>query len=118
LANIKSTAYSPAVCLPRLCVHQPLLGLDDRTRLALVINTKDLAPDLELAAFAGDRNRLEEFKLALTIKDMLGVKLGYTIDGFGVRAGVKVDYFLVRVLEWQDDGICREGSELRVQLLQ
>jgi hypothetical protein len=99
LSNVEATAYSPAVGFAGLHVYKPLLCLDDCAGFALVIDTEDLAPDLELATLAGDRNWLVELKLALAVEDMLSVELGYAIDGLGIGPSVKVDYFLVGVLE-------------------
>lgn len=118
LANVEATAYNPAVCLACLRIYKSLLCLDDCAGLSFVVDTKHLAPDLELATLAGGRDRLEELELALAIEDMLGIEFRYAIDGLGVRAGVKVDYFLVGVLERQDDGVCRERCKLRVQFLE
>ena len=117
LSNVEATAYSPAVGFAGLRIYKPLLCLDDCARFALVIDTEDFAPDLELATFAGDRNWLVKLKLALAIEDMLCVELGYAIDGLGVGPSVKVDYFLVCMLEGQNDGVCRKGSKLRMQFL-
>ena len=117
LSNVEATAYGPGVGLARLCVYKPLLCLDDCARLALVVYTENLAPDLESATLAGSRNGLVELKLALAVEHMLSVELGYAIDGLSVRPSVEVNYFLVGVLEGQDDRICRECSKFRVQLL-
>ena len=81
MTNVKSTADSPAVCLSALHIDQALLRLNNRTGLALVIDTKDFASDLEFATFTRNGERLEELNLALAIEDVLGVKLGYALDG-------------------------------------
>jgi hypothetical protein len=118
LTNVKPTANSPAVCLASLGIYKPLLCLDNCAGLSFVVDTEHLTPDLELATFAGRRNRLEEFELALAVEDMLGVELGYTSDWLSVRASVEVDYFLIGVLERQNNGICGECCELGMQFLQ
>jgi hypothetical protein len=56
--------------------------------------------------------------LALAIEDVLGVELGNTFDGLCIATRVKVDDFLVGVLEREDDGIGWEGGEGRMQFLQ
>ena len=48
---------------------------------------------------------------------MLGVELRDPLDGFRVAAGVKVDYFVVGVLEREDDGVCWEGGEGGMEFL-
>lgn len=48
---------------------------------------------------------------------MLGIELGHAFDGLRIGTSVKVDYFLIGVLEGQNDRICGESSELRVQFL-
>jgi hypothetical protein len=55
--------------------------------------------------------------LALTIKNALGVKLGYAFDGGAVAALVEVDDLLIGVFEWEDDRVGREGSEGGVEFL-
>lgn len=117
LANIEATAYRPAVCLAGLRIYEPLLSLDDCAGLTLVVNTEHFASDLKLAAFAGYRNRFQKFQLTLTIQDVLGVELGHAINRLGVGAGIEVNNLLVGVLKGQDDRICGESSELRVQFL-
>jgi hypothetical protein len=118
LTNVKATANSPAVCLACFGIHEPLLCLDDCAGLSLVIDTKHLTPDLKLATLAGRRNRLQEFELALAVENMLGIELGHTSDWLSVRASVEVDYFLIGVLERQDDGVCGESCKLGMQFLQ
>lgn len=117
LADVKATANSSAVCLASLSIYKPLLCLDDCARLSLVVHTEHLASDLELATLARCRNWLEEFELTLAIEDMLGVELGDTSDRLGVRASVEVNYFLIGVLEGQNDGVCGECCKLRMQFL-
>ena len=118
LTNVKATANSPAVCLACFGIHEPLLCLDDCAGLPLVVDTEHLTPDLELATLAGGRNRLQEFELALAVENMLGIELGYTSDWLSVRASVEVDYFLISVLERQDNGVCGECCKLGMQFLQ
>lgn len=117
MTDVEATSYSPAVSLARLGIYEPLLCLNDCTRLALVVNAKHLAPDLKFAALASYGNWLQEFEFTLAVKDMFGVELGYTSDGFGVGARVEVNDLLIGMFEGQDNGVCRKGSKLRVQLL-
>lgn len=118
MSNIKATTYSPAVCLARLRIDESLLRLDNRTRLALVVDAKHLASDLKLATLTRNGDWLQEFEFALAVEDVLGVELRYAVDGLGIGAGVKVDHFLVSVFEGQNNGVCREGGELGVQFLE
>jgi hypothetical protein len=117
LSNVEATGYDSAVCLAGPRIYESLLCFDHCAGLALVVDAKHLAPDLESAAFARYRNGLEEFELALAIEDMLRVELWYAVDGLGVGACVKVDYILICVLEWQNNWVRRKGSELRVEFL-
>jgi hypothetical protein len=50
LTDVESTANSPGILLARLYINEDLLGLDNTARLALVKDTKHLAPDLEFSA--------------------------------------------------------------------
>ena len=116
LTDVEALANSSAVRLTRLRVNKALLGLDDGC-LTLVVHTQHLTPDLELAAFACYRKRLEELYPALSVENMLGVELGYALDGLGVAARIEVDDFLVCMLEWKNDGVGREGSKGRMEFL-
>jgi hypothetical protein len=111
LSDVEAASDRPRVRLTALCVHEALLGLYDRSWLALVVHTQDLAPDFEFAAFGAYGQWLEELDLALAIEDAFGIELGNAIDGSAVTARVEVDDLLVGVLEWQDDRVGREGSE-------
>lgn len=53
LSDIESTANGSGVCLSSLGINETLFCLDDGTRLALVVNAENFAPDLELPALAG-----------------------------------------------------------------
>lgn len=117
LADVEATANSSAVRLASLSIYKPLLCLNDCARLSLVVHTEHLASDLELAALARRRNWLEKLELTLPVEDMLGVEFGDTSDRLGVRASVEVNYFLIGVLEGQNDGVCGECCELRMQFL-
>lgn len=110
LTNIKPTANSPTIRLPSLRINKPVLRLDNG-RLALVVYTQHLAPDLELASFAAHGKRLEELYLALAVENVLGVELGDAFDGLGIAARVEVNDFLVCVLEWENDGVRWKGCE-------
>lgn len=48
---------------------------------------------------------------------MPGIEVGDTFDWGRIAARVEVDYFLVGVLEWKDDGICWERCERWVEFL-
>ncbi len=84
LSNVETAAYSPGVGLACLCIYKPLLCLNDCAGLALVVDTENLAPDLELAARAGHGDGFQALNLALTVKDILGVELGYASDRLSV----------------------------------
>jgi hypothetical protein len=94
-----------------------LLSLDDCARLTLVVYTQNFAPDLELSAFRSYWQRLEKLQLALAVKNTLGIELWYTFDRCTVATRIEVDDILVGMLEWQDDGVSREGSERWVKFL-
>lgn len=117
LSHVEATADRSGICLTSLGIYQSLLRLYNSTGLALVIDTKYFAPDLELASLASYGDGLVELELALAIKDVLGVELGYALDGLRIGSGIKVNHFLIRVLEWQDNWVCRESSELGMQFL-
>lgn len=117
LPNIETAANSPAVGLAALCINKALFGLDDCTWLALVIHAQYLGSDLELAAVACYGERLQELNLALSIKDVLGVKLGHAFDWCRVAARVEINDFLIGMLEREDDGVGWEGREGRMELL-
>ena len=55
---------------------------------------------------------------ALAIEDVLGVELGNTFNRLCIAARVKVNDFLVRVLEREDDRISRKGGKRGMELLQ
>jgi hypothetical protein len=117
LANIKPAPDRPRVRLAALHIHEALLGLDDRSWLALIVYTQDFAPDLEFAALGAYGQGFEELELALAIEDASGVELRDTFDWLAVAPCVEVDDILVGVLEGKDDGVGREGSEGWVEFL-
>jgi hypothetical protein len=117
LAHIETTADRSGICLTGLCIYQSLFRLYNSTGLALVIDTKYLAPDLELASLASYGDGLVELELALAIKDVLGIELRYAFDGLRVGSRIKVNHLLIRVLERQDNWVCRESSKLGMQFL-
>lgn len=117
LAHVEATADRSGICLTALGIYQSLLRLYNSPGLALVIDTKYFTPDLELASLASYGDGLVKLELALAIKDVLGVELGYALDGLRVGSSIKVNHLLVRVLERQDYWVCRESSELGMQFL-
>jgi hypothetical protein len=117
LADVEAASYSPRIGLAALCVHKTLLRLDDCARLALVVYAQDLASDLELSALGAYGQGLEELEFALAIENALGVELGHAFNWCAVATRVEVDDILVRVLEWEDDWVGREGRERWMQLL-
>jgi hypothetical protein len=48
---------------------------------------------------------------------VLGVELGDAFDGLSIAPRVEIDDFLVRVLEWENDGVGWEGREGWVEFL-
>lgn len=117
MAHVEATADRSGIRLTGRGIYQSLFRLYNSTGLALVIDTKYFAPDLELASLAGYGDGLVKLELALAIKDVLGVELGYALDGLRVGSSIKVNHLLIRVLERQDNWVCRESSELRMQFL-
>ena len=114
LPYIKPTTHFPRIHLPRLRINKHFLRLYNRPRFALIIDTQDLAPNLELPPLARNGDRFEELQFALAVKDVLCVELGDPSDGRAVRAGVEVDDFGVSVFEGEDDGVGGEGGEVGV----
>jgi hypothetical protein len=117
LSYVKATTDSPAVRLSALGIDEALLRFHDSAWLALVVHTQNLTSDLELATFASYRQRFEELYLALSVKDMLSVELGYAFNGRRVTARVEINDFLIRVLERKNDRVSGEGSKRRVKFL-
>jgi hypothetical protein len=90
------------VDLARGDVDEVGLGVDDGAGLALVIDAEDLCAGLELAAFRGGGEGLEELDLALAVDDAAGVKGGDAGDLDGLLGGVEVDDLLGVALEgWE-----------------
>lgn len=83
LTNKETTANSPAIHLSSLLIHNLLLGLNNSSCLALIINTNDLGPKLESAAFGCRWEGLEESEGALTVEDSLVVEFGHIWDWDG-----------------------------------
>ena len=98
LSNKKPTPHSLRVCLSRL-INQKLLSLNDRARLALIIDSDDFTADREFLPCAGRWEWLEECDLALSIDYTSRIELGYTWDWGGFLAGVEVGDFIVREFE-------------------
>jgi hypothetical protein len=117
LTNVEATAYSPGIGLSTLSINKTLLRLYNGS-LALVVNTKHLAPNLKLASVARHREWFEDLKFALAIEDVLSVEFGNTFNRLCIAARVEVNDFLVRVLEREDDRVGREGGEGGMELLQ
>lgn len=117
LPYVKSASHRPRISLSCFLVYESLLCLNNGAGLPFVIYTQHLTPHLKLPPLAAHRNWLEELDLALAIKHVLGIELGDSGDGRRVGARVKVDDFLIRVLEGKDDGVGREGCKLRMELL-
>jgi hypothetical protein len=99
LSDIETAVCSPGVCLACYRIYEQLLCLHDRSRLAFIIHSKDLASDLKLPAFGRNGYRLEELNFALAVKDMLAIELGYALDRRCGRACIEVYDFLVGVFE-------------------
>jgi hypothetical protein len=119
LTNKKRHSYSPTVDLPSSLVHNQVLCLDYRARLALVVYTQNLCSHLEVTTFTGWRQRLQESDGLLSMNDLATVELWYIWNGgtFGVLGSVEVDDFCRGSFEWQDDRVSRKGAELRMKFL-
>ena len=132
LTHEESRTNRSGVHLPRVLVDNQLLRLNDRARLALVIDAQDLGAQLKVATLGGSREGLEELNEALTVDYSLGVEFWDAGDGDGGLRGVEVDNFLGVFLECyivsdgamcidlreavrtQDDGVGWEDSEVGV----
>lgn len=80
LPNKEARTHGPRVYLPIPSVYEILLRLHDSAGLALVPNTDDFAPDLEVPALGGRGQGFEEGDGPLAIYDAAGVEFGDTWD--------------------------------------
>lgn len=76
-----------------------MLGLNDGARLALVIDSDDFVPELELATLARGREGLQYGELALAIDSMAVVQVGHTGNVDGLLARIEISDLLVGELE-------------------
>lgn len=137
LANQEAAAQNLGVHLAGLRIHDRLLGLNDGTGLALVIYSDDLVAQLELPSGTRWGQRLQDCNLALAIHAMAVIQVGNTWNFDGLLARVEISHLLVSELEgWsineksalsrgaypgtlhtENQGVGRENSKVRVQLL-
>lgn len=73
-----------------------MLGLDNGTSLALIIDSNDFAANVELLPSTGWWERFEECDLSLTVYCTARVELGYSGDRGGFLSRVEVGDFLIR----------------------
>ena len=99
LANEEAGAYSSCVYFAALFVHNGLLSLDHRTRLAFIVDTNNLRPQLEFSAFRGRREWFQELDQTLTVDDALCIEFRNTRDWVARLGGIEVNHFLRGFLE-------------------
>lgn len=99
LSNEETLSDRSAVDFTRALVYDCLLGLDDCTWLALVVNAENPASELECLPLGRRWQRFQEFNLALAIDDSSGVELGYAWYRIRLLSCVKVYHFLCGLLE-------------------
>lgn len=99
LADIEAAADGAGVDLAGTGVYQISLRLHDCAGSALVVDAEHLGPDLELLAFGGGGEGLQELDQSLAIDDSSRVELWYTGDLDGLLRGVEIDDFSLVVLE-------------------
>jgi hypothetical protein len=94
-----------------------LLGLYNRTWLALVVYTQHFTSDLEFSTLRAYGQGLEKLDLALAIEDAFSIKLWYAFNRCAVAARIEIYDFLVGVLEGEDDGVGGKSSKGRMEFL-
>ena len=99
LADEESRADGAGIDLPGLGINQLLLGVDNGTGLALVVDADNLVAELELASRRGWWEWLQELDRALAVKDTAGVELWNIWDRDGTLDLVEVDNLLGGGLE-------------------
>lgn len=99
LANQEATAENFGVDFAGLFVHNGLLGLYHSTRLALIIDTNDSVPQLELPSRAGGRKGLEDRQFTLAVDSMAVIQLRDPWNVSCLLACVEVGHLLVGELE-------------------
>ncbi len=99
LADVEAAADDAAVDLAGTSVHQVGLGLDNCTGPALVVDAEYLGADLELLAFGGGGEGLEELDQSLAVDGSPCVEFRYARDLDGLLRGVEIDDVCMVVLE-------------------
>lgn len=120
LSDEECRANDARVDFVRLGVDYVRLCLHDSAWLALVVDSKNCVPALELPALGGCGKSLVEDHLSLAIENASAVQLGNSGDvcsAFGLSS-IEVDHFLGSVLEGEDDGVCWEGSKVLIEFLE
>ena len=117
LADEECAADLASVDLSRLCIYEVALGLNDGTRLALVVDANDLVPNLEVKSIRADGNRSDYLNASLAVDGSLGIK--GRCAGDIPRCGTcdEVEDVLVGLLEGQVDWESRERCELRMEFV-
>lgn len=99
LTNKEVAAHSLRIHFSSLLVHNRLLRLHNRSRLALVVNTDNLIPQFKLLAGACCRKGLQDGKLPLTIYYAAVVEVRDAGDRRRLRTRIEIGNFLVGELE-------------------
>jgi hypothetical protein len=99
LANKEAAGNDLGVHLAGLFVHDRLLGLDDSTGLALIIDTNNSVAQLKFTAGASGRKRLQYCELTLSVDTKAVIEVGHSGDVNSFLAAVEISHFLVGELE-------------------
>lgn len=110
LTDKEARANSSRVYLSSLFIDNRLLGLHHGARLALVINSKNLGPQLEFSALGRRRKWFQELDKSLPVDNTLCVEFGNAGDRVACLSSIEVNDFLCGLLEsccmliWRFDG--------------
>lgn len=99
LTNQKAARQNLRVNLAALLVDNRLLGLNDGTGLALVIDSNHLVAQLKLPPSAGWWEGLQDCELALAVNAVAVVQIGNTGDVDGLLACIEISHLLIGELE-------------------
>ena len=99
LANQEAAALYLGIHLAGLRINDRLLGLNDGTGLALVIDSDDFVAQLKLPSGTRRGQWLQDCNLALAIHAMAVIQIGNARDLDGLLARVEISHLLVGELE-------------------
>lgn len=99
LADVEAAGEGAGVDLASAGVYEVILGLDDGAGPTLVVDAEHLAPELELLAFGGGRERLQELDDTLAVDDSSCVEFGHTGNLDGFLGGIEINDLLLVVLK-------------------